>query len=298
MRATSQRSCVRSRRFAGAAVAALSLLGGCHAASAPVARAADAPAVDVDAALAAGLKEGRSVLIVIAESGRSPADDRSLLLGHPPADVGGLGVLAVDIANSGNRAAAARFHALEGPVLVVLSPRGVILSRDEGEVTAALVLRRAEEAEKVGPEVDRELARLEAAGGDDVSSKVALAEFWRVHGNAREAIPYYRAVAHLGGAEMGVRVRAWVDLVRAHQWIVEPEKGRHEAKDLLATLGPTSAEARAGANLLLGIQDANAKRYARAREEFGLAVEAAPTSAYAKEAAGRAAKLRAEGKSP
>jgi len=104
------------------------------------------------------------------------------------------------------------------------------------------------------------------------------------------------AVARSESANPARRIRAWVELARAHLWIAEPEKGRHEAEDLIAVLGPKAAEARAGGNLVLGLQDANAKRFAVARRELEAAIAAAPESDYAKQAAEAIAKLPGEGK--
>jgi hypothetical protein len=85
-------------------------------------------------------------------------------------------------------------------------------------------------------------------------------------------------------------------MARAHLWIGEPEKARHEAKDLIATLGPTASEAIAGGNLVLGLQDITAKRYELARREFQAAIAAAPQSAYAAAAADELANLPKESK--
>jgi hypothetical protein len=93
-----------------------------------------------------------------------------------------------------------------------------------------------------------------------------------------------------------LRIDAWVSLCRAHLWIGEPEKARHEAKDLIATIGPTSPEAIAGGNLVLGLQDITAKRYALAHDEFEAAIAAAPRSTYADTAANELAHLPKEGK--
>ena len=81
------------------------------------------------------------------------------------------------------------------------------------------------------------------------------------------------------------RTRAWVAMGRAHLWVGEPEKARHAAQALMATLGPRSPDAMAGGNLLRGLQDAKAKRYDRAATEFQAAVDVAPPkSPYGAEA--------------
>ena len=89
---------------------------------------------------------------------------------------------------------------------------------------------------------------------------------------------------------------AWVALARTHLWIAEPEKGRHEAQELMTVLGPKSMEAYAGCYLALGIQDGSAKRIALARREFQAAMAAAPQSVYAKQAAQALAALPGEAK--
>jgi hypothetical protein len=124
---------------------------------------------------------------------------------------------------------------------------------------------------------------------------LALADFLLSHQNPREAIPHL-ANARSESANPDQRVRAWVELARAHLWIAEPEKGRHEANDLIAVLGPKIAEAQAGGNLVLGLQDANAKRFALARRELEAAVAASPESEYGKQAAEALAKLPGVGR--
>jgi hypothetical protein len=120
---------------------------------------------------------------------------------------------------------------------------------------------------------------------------MTLAEFLIAQQNAREAIAPLKSVADDTNAEITLRIHAWVEMGRAHLWIGEPEKGRYSAIKLAETLGPQHADAIAGCNLVRGIQDTNAKRYGRARDEFRLAISSAPESIYAKEAADRLAKV-------
>jgi hypothetical protein len=203
----------------------------------------------------------------------------------------------LDLSVSRNRATAARFHIADAPLLVFLSPRGVILSRDEKPLTSDLLLQRLAEATHQAAEVDAQLAALqEAVAAGEPDAELRLADFLLAHHNAREAIGHLASVA--GSAEIAkdVRVRAWVALARAHLWIGEPEKCRHVVHDLLATLGPQMPQAVAGGNLVLGLQDAAAKRVALARHEFAAAIAAAPASDYARLAADAAAKLPSEAK--
>jgi hypothetical protein len=271
----------------------LVLLAGCRSESGNPAKALaqDAATSDFDAEIARASNFQQPILVLVAESGLSREDDRALTLIENLAAKGKLGnVLPVvlDLGVSRNRATAARFHATKTPVLLSLSPRGLIVTRDERAITKDLVLNRIEEVAQRGRELDAKLALLEGAiarDGNDSSAQLALADFLLAQTNAREAISHLETVAHDEAAGTKLRVRAWVELVRAHFWIAEPEKGRHEANDLIAILGPKTADALAGGNLVLGIQDENAKRVAVARREFEAAIAAAPESVYAKQAA-------------
>jgi hypothetical protein len=176
---------------------------------------------------------------------------------------------------------------------------GLIVTRDETAITKALVLSRVGEIGEHGRELDAKLALLDAAvakNANDTAAQWELAEFLLARRNAREAVSHLEAVARDEKAGTTLRVRAWVELARAHSWIAEPEKGRHEANDLIAILGPKTPDALAGGNLVLGLQDANAKRAALARREFQAAIAAAPESVYAKQAAVALAKLPGETK--
>jgi hypothetical protein len=277
----------------------LVLLAGCRSESGnpatSLARNAGNPDLDAGIARASNLQQ--PIFVLVAESGLSREDDRALRLLETLAAKGGLGNIVpvvLDLGVSRNRATAARFHVINTPVLLGLSPRGLIVTRDERAITKDLVRNRIEAVAQRGPELDAKLAFLEGAiakNGNDATAQLALADFLLAQTNAREAISPLETVAHNEAADTKLRVRAWVELVRAHFWIAEPEKGRHEANDLIAILGPKTADARAGGNLVLGIQDANAKRMAVARREFETAIAAAPESVYAKQAAEALAKF-------
>jgi phosphopantothenoylcysteine synthetase/decarboxylase len=130
----------------------------------------------------------------------------------------------------------------------------------------------------------------------DIHAQLALANFLLAQHNDREAIPHLTAIADSKTADPKLRIDAWVNMARAHLWIVEPEKARHESQALIATLGPVSPLAIAGGNLVHGLQDATAKRFALARKEFKASVAAAPDSDYAKQAAAALAQLPKEGR--
>src|SRR5580704_1477916 len=260
----------------------------------------NAPAVDLDAEISHATKTQRPLVVLITETEPGAADTqaRGLLedtMGDGPRDR--VTPVLIDLANSRNRATAACFHFTEMPLLVCLSPAGVILSRDEPPITKDLVRKRIEQGVRLAPEVDKEFASLQGAvakNANDLAAKLKLADFLIAHQNAREAIPLLAAVAASDAVEMKDRVRAWVELARAHFWVLESEKCRHVAKDLIATLGPKSPEAVAGGNLVLGLQEARSKRIALARREFAAAIAAAPQSVYAKQAAEAVAKLPTE----
>ena len=205
------------------------------------------------------LRPSATALVLIAGChDRSPAkpaavvvDDRPTAIlittgSDGPADRDGQGFNFVHLAldDSANRAAAARHHVTDAdcPVLLCLTPGGVIVSRDGGPVTADLVRRRVATAAADGPAIDGQRAALARAVPDGgPPARLRLAAFLHAHRNEWEAIPPLAAVAHDPAVDVPTRVRAWVDLVRAHQWVGEPEKGRHEAQHLLAALGPRVA---------------------------------------------------------
>lgn len=245
--------------------------------------------LDIAQSQAAGL--ALPLVLLVAESGASRNDNRSRALIESLAKENlrdKCVMLSLDLAISRNRAITARFHVTNTPVLFCLSPKGIIISRDERLIARTIVLQRVEEARQKSPEVDASLTRLEAAintHNNDVTAIFNLTDFLLAHQNAFEAIPHLAAVAHSDVYPPDARIRAWVALARAHLWIAEPEKGRHEAEDLMAALGPVAPEAQAGGNLVLGLQDAAAKRSALARKELQAAVAAAPKSSYGEEAA-------------
>jgi hypothetical protein len=277
----------------------LVLLAGCRSESSNPATSLmqNAATPDLDAEIARASNLQQPIFVLVAESGLSREDDRTLTLIENLETRGRLGNIVpvvLDLGVSRNRATAARFHATNTPVLFGLSPRGLIVTRDERAITKDLVLSRIGEVARRGRELDAKLALLEGAiakDGNDAPAQWRLADFLLTQKNAREAISPLEAVAHNEATDTKLRVRAWVELVRAHFWIAEPEKGRHEANDLIAILGPMTADARAGGNLILGIQDANTKRMAVARSEFETAIAAAPESVYAKQAAEALAKF-------
>jgi hypothetical protein len=272
-------------RIALLALAILALFVGCR--STPD-NAGIAVNFHAEASRVAELKQ--PMVVLVAEVGRSRADDNAWsLLQSPSVKAAGEQTVTVllDIAVSRNRATATQFHIRDAPLLVCLSSRGVIISRDEGPITKKPVLHRIDQARQEGPLLDAQLASLEnafARATNDPAAQFALPEFLLAHHNAREAIAPLEAIAHAKTNPTGLRIRAWVALVRAHYWVAEPEKGRHEAENLIATLGAESPEARAGGELVLGIQDANGKRPALARQELETAVAAAPNSPYGRQA--------------
>ena len=285
------------RRCRTIVAALLTMLSCAVAARAQSPGGAESPAGDLNAAQARAFELKEPLMLLITETDGSRGDERArTVIGSRAVRALGDGVVrfTLDLAVSRNRATAARFHVAATPVLLFLSPHGIILSRDETNISRHLVMQRIDEAGIRGLELDARLAALqEAADRDtnDVAAVFHLTDFLVAHGNDLDAIPHLSAIAHSGNFSTADRIRAWVALARAHLWIAEPEKGRHEANDLIATLGPVAPEARAGGNLVLGLQDATAKRTALAKQEFEDAVAAAPNSPYGKEAAAALAKL-------
>jgi hypothetical protein len=277
------------RRTGALAIALAGLLASCCFAIA---------GADLDTALARSFKLKQPLVLLVVESGQSKADDdaRALLASRTvKAASRGARIFVLDIGVSRNRAAAARFHAVETPLLLGLTPRGIVVSRDEKPLTASLLLRRIGEAVQQAPDLDAKLAALEEAAGKNTAAPAVqfdLTDFLLAHHNEAEAIPPLAALAHSQEPPPDARIRAWFDLSRAHFWIGELEKARHEARDLMATFGDVKPEARAAGEFLLGAQDAaNTLRAARARTEFEAAIAAAPDSPYAKQAAKALAKL-------
>jgi hypothetical protein len=170
----------------------------------------------------------------------------------------------------------------------------LIITRDQKPLTRELVNARMAEIGQKAPALDAKLDLLQdavAKNTNDAGAQMALADFLLAQQNDREAISHLEIVAHSESVDPALRVRAWVELAQAHLWIAEPEKGRHEAEALIDTLGPKKAVALAGGNLVLGTQDANAKRFALARRELETAIAAAPESEYARQASATLAKF-------
>ncbi len=248
--------------------------------------ASEVSSVDLDGALSLAAKLERPLVILVADFGA----DKGSIFDAPPlvAPLRDVVPVRLDLRSSRNRATAARFHAQQTPLLICLSAHGVGVSRDDKDITEALVEKRIKQALEQGPALDEQFAALKEAARQNPESAAAqfrLTDFLMAHGNALEAIPRLAALAHSETVATADRIRAWVALGRAHLWIGESEKERNEARALLATLGKSAPEAKAAGELLLGIHEADAKRPAQARAAFEAAMAAAPESDYAKEAA-------------
>ena len=274
------------------------LLIGCRSANpvAPLAEPTALKTLEVAMSDAASLNQPLAILLV--ELGQSRADEAAVSLLESPKlrnKTGSFVSCILDLGISRNRAIAARFHPVRTPVLVCVSPKGIIVSRDEVHLGQGLVLRRIETARRESSELDSHLASLEQVASTNSTGNAAqleLANFLLAHGNALEAIPHLAAVAHCATCNDAQRVQAWVELARAHLWIGEPEKARAEADNLVSTLGSRLPEARAGGKLILGIHDANLKRADQARREFEETMVLAPATSYANEAAAMLEDLR------
>jgi hypothetical protein len=244
--------------------------------------------VDLDRSIADAGKIDRPLVLYIGEFGEHGADaaQSSLLCSGDIADrAAGIQLITMNLGVSRNRAEAARYHVVKTPMLVCLSPRGLIVSRDEAPITKELVQQRMTDLGKRAAALDQQFAKLdEPENTKQLDPGYDQAHFLLVHHNAREAIPYLKALSESETVSTKLRIDAWVSLARAHLWVAEPEKGRHEAKALIATLGPLDPAAIAGGNLVLGLQDAAAKRFSLARREFETAIAAAPGSTYAAKA--------------
>lgn len=283
------------------ALACVSAFAGCqHTAGPPVTppNAAPGAPAQMEEATAAARKSGLPLVVLAVDPSRDEKDRAAVAAFRSARSAPRAANAAVfsllELTDSRNRALAAPLHGLDAPTLVCLSPTGVTVSRDEGAITPELVRQRVEEAAAQAPALDRRLADLNTAVDArpaDVAARTQLADFLLAHHDEQQAIPHLEHVAHDEAADVSVRVRAWVALGRAHLWVVEPEKARHAAQALMATLGPRSAEAMAGGNLVRGLQDTKARRYDRAGEELRAAVAVSPASDYGREAAELLAKL-------
>ncbi len=172
------------------------------------------PAIfDIDAELARAKETKQPLAIFIAVRG----DDASLFdFAMQQAAKVGIRFEIVDIGYSRNRATAMRFHLGETPLLVCLTPHGVIVSRTEPPQTKELILKRFAELIEQAPQLDAKLAALDAEVAKkpaDAAAHLQLADFLLKQQNAREAIPHLAAVAHADENDPTQRVRAWVELV-------------------------------------------------------------------------------------
>lgn len=255
---------------------------------------------DLDATLEEARAKHQPVLVVVTEVGQRPSEAR---LSARIDDAGvrdrihddtvvretatRFAIVDLDLHVSRSRALAARYHLKATPLLVALSPRGVVVRRDEGDTTRESLLAHLDDALERGPAVDARLVALEAkvaAAPDDVDARLAVAGFLIGQESWREAIPHLEVVAHDARAEAAVRVHAWVDLARAHYWCGESEKGLHTARALIAELGPSDPEAIAGGNLVIARRHMETNRPDLARTELDRAIAAAPESVYGKQA--------------
>ena len=144
-----------SHMAAGAVMfAAVALLTGCRSESdhsVPSAtQAATTPNLDAEIARASTLRQ--PILVLVAESGLSRADDQArTLLENLTAKNDSIVSVLLDLSVSRNRATAARFHITNTPVLLCLSSKGLIVSRDAAPITHALLTKRVEEVARKGP---------------------------------------------------------------------------------------------------------------------------------------------------
>jgi len=251
---------------------------------------------DLDAELARA-REKKCLAVVFVTESQSPIPAR-FLLEDPEvrARMEKHVLVDLDVNVSRSRAAAMRFHLRDTPTpfVVYLSSQGLELARDVKEITKAGVLRHIEEAEREGPKEDAVLAELEAVSAQDPGDSGAHTAIAAVQVDLHDmqgAIPHLEKVARSERADLPLRVRSWVNLARAHYWIGENEKGLHEARDLMATLGPRSPEALAAGHLVIGIAHAAAGRREKALEELDAAIAAAPDSDYGRKAQEERSKL-------
>ena len=260
------------------------------------------PASDtLDAAYARASGSHLPLVLLVAEPGATRADDNAwAMLRNSELRKTTNQVLAsrLDMSISRNRAQLARFHVIRTPLLLCLSPQGILVSRDVPPITEKLISTRIKELVRRAPELDAKFASLEQAVGRDTNNaaaRSALADFLLGQQNALEAIPHLEVIAHSATNPVNQRTRAWIELARAHLWVGEPEKASQEAQSLDAALGARDPQARAGSKLILGIHDTNLKRPDQARQEFQAAIDLAPGSPYAREAAQLLEELRKGG---
>jgi hypothetical protein len=247
---------------------------------------------ELSAAQAQAAKLNRPLILLVTDSGNGATDSDAYTTFASRRVVQTADEKVVtawlDLSVSRARATAARFRPLETPLLICLSPDGIIISRETGSMTESLISDRMQRALAQSPALDIKLDQLRKAAGNknNTTAQMQLADFLMERNNAFEAIPVLALVAHSDAVDAGLRIRAWAELGQAHLWVGEAEKAHFEAQELMATLGPVNPEARAAGNLVLGNQDAaNPKRFPRARKEFEAAIAAAPDSTYGKQAA-------------
>jgi hypothetical protein len=267
-------------------------------------------AVDIDTEIAKAADANTPMVLLIGDFGPGGDDEKDRHLLSDPVIVSrsqGVKLLAIDLSVSSNRAMAARYHIAKPPILVCLSPMGLIVSRDEAPLTPTLAVKRMDGLPRRAAALDQTFSRLKDLLDNqrDITAKTGvepgvqsrgkpiapIAAFLLDHHNDLQAIPYLYELSSSDSVSIKQRVDAWVSLARARLWIAEPEKARHEARNLIETLGPQFSDAVAGGNFVLGLQDAIAKRFGLARQEFQAAVTASPESVYAKQATIELAKL-------
>jgi tetratricopeptide (TPR) repeat protein len=238
---------------------------------------------------------GQAVMVLFIRPGQSPEDDAARTnFETPHARDDRAFRMLVDLTTPSASAQAARWHVVETPTLLCLSPQGLVVSRDSKPITIDLAAQRLEELPSLAQQLDAQLQALEqpiVTNPDDSSTRMALADFFLAHGNFREAITPLEFVAHTASNDAALRTRAWLALCRAHLSVAEPEPARLEAQEFLRVLGPHVPEARAAANLALGAQDADAQNIPAARAELAAAITAAPDSDYAQQARAALTKL-------
>ncbi len=216
----------KSRRFRAAWLfAALLLAAGSESALALPKPDRIITPVDLTATQARASQVNRPLLLLVAEPGSSRADDNArdaLDSRGVRQETDGKALLAVvDLGVSQARATAARFHPLETPLLVCLSPRGMVLSRSQKPITKEVILEQLRRTIEESLETDRKFEALKKAADDsksDSSAHLALADFLMERNNAFEAIPILTVIAHSGEIPAALRIRVWADLVRAHYW--------------------------------------------------------------------------------
>ena len=242
-------------------------IGGCGVASGP---GKNPPGVvDLGAEIAHAGEAKRPLVVLVGELGTNGADRTAAALlenraSNSHGDV--MQFLKIDLGNSRNRSTAARFHLVQTPVLVCFSPMGVIVSRDQGPITAETLGKRLDDLPTRAADIDAQFASLLDALNTSkqyLASRRDLAKFLLAHQNDREAIPYH--LAELAGSDLAEptdRANAWVShcprppVDRRTGKGPAPKRKRSSQRSDQAT-----PDAIAGGNLVLGTQDATAKRF-------------------------------------